>query len=140
MPCCALLSVAWISLVFLAVMSSSSPILLLIGAIWFRTYFLVAQPTLERRLIATTDTKTVRFMVELLANKNYALRKSTPVAKEPKISAPYFQSVVVDWHQVCQHAPDKPDASSRIFTGWLMLHRACASQSTPLVSPTAWRQ
>ena len=49
MPCAALSSASLMSWVFFAVISFSSPILLLIGVTWLWTYFLVAQPTVRHQ-------------------------------------------------------------------------------------------
>src|SRR3974377_737789 len=96
MPCWALPSTSLMSREFFAVMSSSSPILLLIGVIWFWTYFLVAQPKLANRLAAASDTTSMVLLIDL-----------HPFQQE---------SCSLIQHEGCQMPNQKPKEAAALFS------------------------
>src|SRR5581483_8764081 len=71
MPAWARASTSLIALVFCAVRSSSSLVLLIIGVVCSLTYFLLAQPTDATMLAASASTNEVRFMCLRTPSSNF---------------------------------------------------------------------
>src|SRR5207248_7626398 len=74
-PCWARASTSLMSRLFLAVRSSSSLVLLIIGAAWLRTYFLVEQPALKTTTPAST-TVMARLNVKFISFGSFKLRQN----------------------------------------------------------------
>src|SRR5215831_2020369 len=91
MPCCARASTSLMSLLFLAVRSSSSFVLFMRGAVWLRTYFLVEHPALKTTTPAST-TVMARLIVKFICFGSFKLgqlRGTTPrIQKQHSLGGP----------------------------------------------------